>query len=169
MTEVKMQGFFKSYITDIFVISICAGICEFLLDGAAKHSKTLENGLKLAVSLSLCVCVLMPALKYAASFFLADDSLPSFSQSAAESTKNTENLETLLKNQLENDVCGKIYEKFGILPDSVCINFVRRQDNDASFETAADITLREECLYAAHDIKEYVCEDLGINATVNGE
>ncbi len=164
-----MQGFFKSYITDIFVISICAGICEFLLDGAAKHSKTLENGLKLAVSLSLCICVLMPALKYADSFFSADGSIPPFSQSAAKSAENTENLETLLKKQLENDVCRKIYEKFGILPDSVCINFVRRQDNGASFETVAGITLREECLYAAHDIKEYVRKDLGIDITVNGE
>ena len=164
-----MEGVFKSYITDIFVISICAGICEFLLDSTAMRSKTLENGLKLAVSMCLCVCVLLPALKYADQLFTLKKSLPTFSYNGDDSAENAEDLESLLKEQLKNDICNKIYEKFGIQPDSVCIDFVRRQDTDKSFYASADITLGEEYLYAKQDIKEYANQHLGINITVNGE
>lgn len=164
-----MEGIFKNYITDILIISICAGICEFLLDSTSGHSKAIENGLKLAVSMCLCVCVLMPALKYTNKLFTSEKSLPSFSENGAEIGENPQELEILLKNQLKNDLCNKICEKFGILPDTVCISFDRRQDTGTSFDTSADIILGEEYLYAAQDIKEYANTHLGINITVNGE
>ena len=165
-----MPDIISDYIKNLMVISCAGAICEFAMKGASKGSKSLENGLKLIISLCLCISVFIPAAKYAVSTLETG----AFSQETP--SVETEQYESpdvlaLTKKELENSLSEKIYEKFGILPDSVSIDFVT-EDNNKSEKKAfsgADITISKECSYAFDDIREYAGGLIGENVKINGE
>ena len=165
-----MPDIISDYIKNLMVISCVGAICEFALKGASKGSKSLENGLKLIISLCLFISVFIPAAKYAVNSLETGVFLQEIPSAKAKRYEASAVLE-LTKKELEKSLSEKIYEKFGILPDSISIDSFTEKNSEGAITAfwSADITISKECSYAFDDIREYAVGLIGKNVKINGE
>ncbi len=156
----------SKYIGTIFIISLCSALCEFTLKSTS-GSQTLQRGLKLVISLALCVSVFVPAAN------VFKNGFPDFSKdiqvNGTSNSKALQNtfLEQLTKSEVEKQVEQKIFHKTGILPDGVCISFVT--DNNVTSIEYVDISLKKEYSNAYEEIREYTVTLTGAIVKINGE
>lgn len=163
----------SSYLAEIFAVSLAGTLCEFILKNSSANSKTLENGLKLVISLCLIVSIFVPASRFVLRELPDLYEEQSFSDMflSTNAKNDGEGLLQLTVKETQNNLCEKIYEKFGILPDSVNIDFIIENNgqNSELIITGADISVKKECSYAFQDIKEYAEALLGATVKINGE
>ena len=86
-------------------------------------------------------------------------------------TTGEQNLISSAKKQMENEIQEKIYERFGINPSSVCIDFVTEESENSINVDISRVTVSLPHQYTDyHDkINDFAKELLGINSKNNGE
>lgn len=161
------MGIFSSYIKTLFAVCVCASVCQAILSGSSKNSKTLENGLKLVISLCVIITILIPGSKLIKNLKTAD--MPS-----ADSTKVSDNyLLSLTKKELEDELNRKIKLSTGILPLYSCINFdIEETQNGTEVSFAsAEITLSKADSEMCDTVNKFASELLGckVTTTTDGE
>ena len=163
-----MNESITSYFQGIFIISLTGTVTEALISASCANSKTLESGLKLVFSLCLLLSVIIPTAELLKNTDFFEYQSYNFQTSL---TTGEQNLISSAKKQMENEIQEKIYERFGINPSSVCIDFVTEESENSINVDISRVTVSLPHQYTDyHDkINDFAKELLGINSKNNGE
>lgn len=156
----------SSYMIQVLTISVVGLLCDLCVSGISKNSKTLENGLKLVISLCICISVIFPLTNEIKDLNLSSFSILSELSSPVDSSHDY--LLSLTKSQMEKELLEKINVSTGIRPLYVRIDLYTRQENGKSVIDFKNIsvTLSEKDSQNAKDVKNIVKKLCGTNVEV---
>lgn len=111
----------KEYFTALFIVCVICTVCDLLSDFA---SPGLSRALRLVCSLALLFTVFSCVLSGCKDISYSRISVNDFAKSEHESRELSErNFIESTRTELESNLSSAIYEKFGIKPDTVRIEF----------------------------------------------
>ena len=132
---------FKEYFITLFLVCVLCALCDIV---SGFTSEGLTRALKLVCSLTLLLAVFPSAFSgcgkddlQALTTKLTDFNAAKFSDTNTDSVIIEKS-----KNELENNVSLAIYEKFGIKPDSVSIEFTVDKKENATDVSVASINVQ---------------------------
>lgn len=155
----------------LFLICAASFLCEILAENAhTSSSKGLHAALKTVCA--LCVCVTFFSLFGDSGTFEADissafDSVPNVVDTtpADGAPDNADGLSAVIERTqtvLEERISDAIFEKYGIKPESVCIDLTVSKQNEEILVSAAGVSLSfgEQCVPEIRDSAKDYAEHL---------
>lgn len=161
----------SSYILQILTISAVGLLCDLCISGVSKNSKTLENGLKLVISLCICISVIFPLTDE-----IKDLNISSFSVLSELSTPSDLSEDyflSLTKSEMERELSEKITVSTGIQPEYVSIDlYTSKKDGQTivDFKNICVVISQQDSQKATEvkSIAEKLCQSQ-VEVQTNGE
>jgi hypothetical protein len=129
----------SSYIIQILTISAVGLLCDLCVSGASRNGKTLENGLKLIISLCICISVIFPITNEIKDLDLSSFSILSELSTPTDLSNNY--MLSLTKSQMQKELSEKIFISTGINPLFVRINLYTKQDKNQTIFDFKNISI----------------------------
>ncbi len=153
----------KGYLMSVVFASALGIVCDLMVVSYGKNGKNIEKHVKLAVTLCILACILMPAIKSADYGELFDMTRL---ETEAASGVNAQDSLYILRSECEEKVSEYIFAKIGIKPIDVSIEMELQDGTFNPYITESKVKIKKEDSDFAQDICSVAREALNAEVEI---